>query len=101
MDIMLYGATPRPAFRLETNLHVSNPSPIARTSTVRTEYDAQRRALWLYMSPRPRPCFTPELLTDILAAQDDLRRDAKNVDFFVAASDIPGVFNLGGDLHLF
>jgi len=98
---MLYGVTPRPAFRLEPNQHVSNPPPITRKSTVRTEYDARRRALWLYMSPRPRPCFTPELLADILAAQDNLRRDADNVDFFVAASDIPGVFNLGGDLSLF
>jgi len=98
---MPFGVAPRPEFRFESDLHVSNPVPITRRSTVRTEYDAQRRALWLYMSPRPRPCFTPDLLADILVAEEALRQDAEKVDFFVAASDIPGVFNLGGDLHLF
>ena len=29
------------------------------------QYDFERSALWYYLNPRPRPCFTPTLLEEI------------------------------------
>lgn len=69
--------------------------------TVRSEYDAKHRAVWLHLAPRPRPCFTHQLLDDILDAEHAVRAVGEHIDFLVAASDLPGVFNLGGDLQLF
>jgi DSF synthase len=66
-----------------------------------SRYDPAQRAVWLRMRATPRPCFTPQLLTDILAQQEVVAAARQQVDFVVAASAIPGVFNLGGDLDLF
>ena len=62
------------------------------------------------MKPGPKPCFTIELLSDILA-QQALLRDALSparragaapvARWYVMGSRIPGIFNLGGDLSLF
>src|SRR5713226_8401885 len=29
------------------------------------QYDSERSALWYYLNPRPRPCFTPTLVAEI------------------------------------
>jgi DSF synthase len=100
---MLYGHTPRPQFQLESGSYAADPAPVLdiRRNSLRTDYDATARAVWMRMSPHPRPCFTPELLTDILAVQSTIRQAESRADFVVLASDVPGVFNLGGDLSLF
>ncbi|OIO77828.1 MAG: enoyl-CoA hydratase [Hydrogenophilales bacterium CG03_land_8_20_14_0_80_62_28] len=71
-----------------------------------TYFDERYQIAWGYMHSEPRPCFTPELLGELLtwcgevAAQiDDPNRP--DVHYQVTASSSPGVFNLGGDLHLF
>jgi DSF synthase len=74
---------------------------LVRTPHLRSEYDAQEHAVWMFMRAPRRPCFTPEILRDIIAQQDAIMRQPAAVDFFVVASDVPGVFNLGGDLDLF
>lgn len=67
-------------------------------------YDADQRALWGFMQGKPRPCFTPNLLHEI---QDLLTLVAHNdqseipIDYLVAASSVPGIYNLGGDLAYF
>lgn len=73
-----------------------------------TQYDPERRSLWYYLAPRPRPAFTPGLLADIRDFQervsDSLRsplHQPSPVDYLVLASATPRVFNLGGDLDLF
>ncbi|BAU48528.1 enoyl-CoA hydratase [Sulfurifustis variabilis] len=73
-----------------------------------TQYDPERRSLWYYLAPKPRPAFTPGLLADILDFQhrvaDSLKSPLHNphsVDYLVLASATPRVFNLGGDLDLF
>jgi len=72
------------------------------------QYDSQQRALWYYMDPQPRPCFTFTLLREMRDLQDRvagyLRSNPDATDqirYFVKASAMPGVFNLGGDLKLF
>lgn len=74
---------------------------LVRTRCLSSEYVESQRAVWMYMNHVARPCFTPELIGDILRQQNDLSRQGKGVDFLVTASMTPGVFNLGGDLDLF
>jgi len=65
---------------------------------------------WYSMDPRPRPCFTIQLLADFQkfgqaishSADSGPRKQRKdNIQFAVLASRIPGVFSYGGDLSLF
>lgn len=57
--------------------------------------------MWMMLRSRPRPCFTQELVNDIL----DLARAARNsglpFDFWVTGSLVPDIFNVGGDLDFF
>src|SRR5512134_2832107 len=71
-------------------------------------YDESKRVLWQYMLPTERPSFTRELISDMSATLDFVeslwcdRRDIDQpVSFLVLASQLPGIFNLGGDLALF
>lgn len=67
-------------------------------------------AMWSRWSPSPRPCFNPRLLADIRAYYEFLSATRGKVavgaedcaiNYVVLASDMPGVFNMGGDLDLF
>lgn len=58
--------------------------------------------------PRPRPCFNPQLLSEVIDLKDRLQRLGLSLaqmterpHFAVFASKTPEVFNLGGDLGLF
>jgi len=57
------------------------------------------------MNPDNRPCFTPELLSDLRNFQKEagelVRNEQLSAKYLVVASHIPSVFNLGGDLNLF
>jgi enoyl-CoA hydratase/carnithine racemase len=55
----------------------------------------------MYAHPTGRPCFTSELLADVVAQQREVELAQGTVDFFLNCSSIPGVYNLGGDLDLF
>lgn len=63
-------------------------------------YEPARRTLWMRMRPQPQPCFTTELLREILRVFDAVRLD-DSVDFCVFGSALAGIFNTGGDLALF
>lgn len=71
------------------------------------QYDSSHAALWAYMDPTPRPCFTPTLLAEISDLQQRLGDYLRGVErdptvkFLVYASAKEGVFNLGGDVNLF
>jgi DSF synthase len=77
-----------------------------KSSSLNCHYDAKYRLSWCLMNAKPRPCFTNELLSEfheyIRTVKQDMR-DSKGekYDYIVVGSDIPGVFNLGGDLELF
>ena len=73
-------------------------------------FDHEYGVLWAHMNPQPVPCFSTGILADmrdyqaiiqssggVLATRGRLR----SIDYFVLASKVPGVFNLGGDLSLF
>ena len=78
----------------------------SRYSQLTSHYDSKYKVMWCYMRPTPRPCFTPRLLQEISSFQEQVARwDDQSNDssarFIVLASDVPGTFNLGGDLDLF
>jgi DSF synthase len=75
-----------------------------------TRFDVEHGAVWCYMQPASRPCFTPELLAEMRRLQCAIEQQARNdqlngnspgLHYQVLASRIPGIFNLGGDLILF
>ena len=75
-----------------------------------TEFDVASGVMWCYANPSPRPCFTSELLAELLAFLADVRRTNNDdlaagnpvrIKYLVLGSCRPGVFSLGGDLSLF
>lgn len=70
-------------------------------------YDPDRAALWYYLNPEPRACFTTKLLAELRDFQqrtaDALTtgRLEDAVHYLVLASAQRGVFNYGGDVALF
>jgi DSF synthase len=70
-------------------------------------YEPDRGVIWYAMNPRPRPCFNEGLLKEIQTLQRQVGRLARirdperPVNYLVAHSAVPKVFNLGGDLDLF
>ena len=64
---------------------------------------------WAFMRPWGRPCFTPELLSELRLLQSAIRADYERrqqmqeslIKYVVLGSRCPGAFSLGGDLGLF
>jgi DSF synthase len=74
------------------------------------EFDPATGAIWGFMKQRGVPCFNLGLLKDIRSFGNELTANDGHVDFegamhrvnwYVAASRVPKVYNLGGDLALF
>lgn len=77
-----------------------------RFTQVSTFYDERYQLMWCYMHATPCPCFTPALLDELLRFRDDLVTEidsghGRDIRYMVLASEVPGVFNLGGQLDLF
>lgn len=69
-------------------------------SELRVDYDKDQHALWMFMQASPRPCFTPNLLGELDTLFTEAQKN-KDVYYEIVASDVPDVYNLGGDLDLF
>ncbi|MES9992242.1 MAG: crotonase/enoyl-CoA hydratase family protein [Candidatus Thiodiazotropha sp.] len=75
--------------------------------TLNVRYDESYKTLTFAMDPGAIPCFSPQLLKDINNFQSyaskylNNRESTSEIDFLVFASDVPGIFNLGGDLKFF
>lgn len=76
----------------------------------RAIFDEDLAAALLYMQPTPRPCYTPALLEDIRVFHSDVAAWVRSeiaqtghsqLRYTVIASNMPEVYNLGGDLSLF
>jgi DSF synthase len=77
---------------------------------IRTRFDEEYGISWSFMNAEPRPCFTSTCLVELLEQhayientqglkiQDDI---VKNTNYLVLASDVAGIFSLGGDLNNF
>ena len=71
-----------------------------------TFYEAKYKLGWGYMNPFPRACFNQALLKEmdqwfsyVIKRNED--NEEQEFKYLVLASEIPGTFNLGGDLNLF
>ena len=71
--------------------------------------DEHEKILWCLHRHTERPIFTPDLLRDLGTFQERLKSKylpagsaplAPPFNYLVWASDVPGIFNLGGDLRL-
>jgi DSF synthase len=84
--------------------NVTSIYPASRTYDDLTVFlDKKHECAWCYMHPRPRPCFSKGLLADLNDWVGHLGRHAERMGarYHVIASNVPHVFNLGGDLDLF
>ena len=78
-------------------------------SEMSVRYDREQEAIWYYLNPRNRPCFSTVLLREIKTLQQsiiryfqtDEKRERYPVRYLILASQTPGIFNFGGDLNLF
>ena len=92
---------------METLSDKSLPLALPPYTQLITRYTADDRALWIYLNPKPRPCFTPTLLTEMRDLQERVSNLLQTTNepgllrYYVYASAVPGVFNLGGDIELF
>ena len=80
-------------------------------SQYETEFEPATGTVWGYFNPKDGvPCYSLSLLKDILEHDQQLMRNGAKVEvdgmmhavnYYVTASRIPGIFNVGGDLALF
>jgi DSF synthase len=76
---------------------------------ITVRYDEPHQAIWYYFSPTLRPCFSLKMLQeirDLFQGVTDyfLSRNSDSeppIRYLILTSQIPGIFNLGGDLALF
>lgn len=82
----------------------------ATLEQVITRFEEEFGVMTYYMHPEPRPCFNRVCMTELYQCQSNLERMQGQVvvngkmskaNYLVLASNIPGVFNLGGDLSVF
>jgi DSF synthase len=91
---------------------VAGQSPIAFrfSAQLSAEFHRDLGAMWLHWNPQPRPCFNELLLAAcyeyalfLQACGGRIEHDGQTFEIrsSILNSDVPGVFNLGGDLDLF
>ena len=87
-----------------------NKFSISNFQQINTRFDSEFGVMWSIMNPQPRPCFNKICLNDLLQHHTYLQNSKgriisqgvpQQVNYLVLASNIEGVFNLGGDLSVF
>lgn len=80
------------------------------STQLKATFDKDTHALWSHWTAEPRPCFNAGLLADLRSLYDfigdtqcviECQGESTPLEYVVMASNMPGVFNLGGDLELF
>ena len=75
-----------------------------------TDFDENDGAMWCFADPSPRPCFTHQLLEDLIkfyqVVQNKVNDETRSgltptIKYLILTSYRPGVYSLGGDLNLF
>ncbi len=76
---------------------------------ISVRYDPETQAIWSYTNPHIRPCYSLELIQEYRQLQLDVveyyhkyEMEPKTpIKYFVSASQVPEIYNYGGDLNLF
>jgi DSF synthase len=80
---------------------------VPRFEEIDLRLDRKHKTVWCYMRPKGPPSYTQGLLRDLAEMQRALKHAFVDhpgeppFRHFVAASGLPGIFNLGGDLRFF
>ena len=83
---------------------------IPQLNQVETRFDPEFGVYWAFMNPKPRACFTTQLLQELHGYINSITEnhgamlhdgEMHKIRYGVLASKSPRVFNLGGDLSLF
>lgn len=78
------------------------PYELARNyKYIRLEWTQELRLLRLRMNVRPIQCYSLSVMAELQRAFDDISSCPGLVRHYVMSSDVPGIFNFGGDLALF
>ena len=72
-----------------------------RYKYIRLDWTAELSMLRLRMCVRPIQCYSLAVMAELQRAFDDIAAHPGLVRHYVMTSDVPGVFNFGGDLALF
>jgi DSF synthase len=84
--------------------------PVTKHGQLEVEFEPASNAVWAFMNPAGMPSFTLGLLSDIRSHDVALEQSGgqimlggmpQKVDYYVGASRVGGIYNLGGDLALF
>lgn len=95
--------------KLETLPSIINPLEIKYTQ-LSTRFDSDPGIFWVFMSPPDIPCFDLEFITEMQHYHQSIEDsggkiwadgELHSIRYQVIASNVPGVFNLGGQLALF
>jgi len=82
----------------------------SRYKQIEVQFDPDDAIAWTFMNPKGVPCFSLDLLKELRAHDAALEAsggrllhngELRQIRYYVAASKIENVFNLGGDLALF
>ena len=82
----------------------------ATYTQVRTRFEEEFGVMTCFMKPTPRPCYNKICLSETHQVQLNIEKSQgtivangkmQQVNYLVLASDIAGIFNLGGDLFAF
>lgn len=85
-------------------------SSFAPYAMIELEFDQELQALFSWMKPSPRACFSARLLEEIRQCESLIQSQKGHINhegrscrisYVVFGSRVPGVFNLGGDLSMF
>jgi DSF synthase len=81
----------------------TTPIPFGTYANLEVTHNHDQQAVWFSMATQPRPCFTWDLVRDILRFQETARANcvAQNVRYLVFGSSNKSAFSFGGDLDLF
>lgn len=101
------GVAPGGADRPIDVLPLELTMPVQRWNELEVRLEAEDKILWCRMSPREAPSYTPALLRDLAGVRKAMQAlfaragGAKPILYYVGASRLPHIFNLGGDLGYF
>jgi DSF synthase len=110
MDMNIPTALFKPAIKSSTKPSAGTTAEFYFSDQLSAYFDPNMHAMWLRWNPSPRPNFNPRLLNDLdrycrfvtdTAGTIDCHGEIVPISYAILASNVPGVFNLGGDLSLF
>ena len=89
---------------------IGNDFNLENFSQIDVEIDPRHGIVWVYQKSTPRPCFNPQLISEVRKVQIMLETyhgclpyqgELVPIHYHVLDSRAPGIFSMGGDLNLF